>query len=43
MIAETFVMSFVVIECFYRHYSAYNFFPANLHVQSQQRKHENNV
>ena len=36
-------ISFVVIEFFYRHYSAYNFFPANLYVQSQQWKHQNNV
>ena len=48
MIAETFVMSFVrvsfvVIEFFYRHYSAYNFFPANLYVKSQQWKHQNTV
>ena len=36
-------ISFVVIEFFYRYYSAYNFFPANLYVQSQQWKHQNNV
>ena len=36
-------ISFVVIEFFYRYYSAYNFFPANLDVQSQQWKHQNNV
>ena len=36
-------ISFVVIEFFYRYYSAYNFFPANLYVQSHQWKHQNNV
>ena len=36
-------ISFVVIEFFYRYYSAYNFFPAKLYVQSQQWKHQNNV
>ena len=36
-------ISFVVIEFFYRYYSAYNFFPANLYLQSQQWKHQNNV